>query len=432
MAKRHGLRTEASARFERGLPVELPPLALSRAVEMLQDVAAGKLMSASDQLNEQPQKRSIELNVPRLSKLLGFGITHKEAVDALAKLQIEAGKGDLEDCIKVPEVPWWRTDLRLPEDLVEEVVRVVGYDKVPSTIPSWRPTRLAFDRTRAKRRLVRDVLYGAGLFEVMTYSFVSREQLEDLGHDTTAHLKLKNPLSSEQAYLRSSLLPSHLAVLARNRNYAKEVGFYEISNVFLKRGREDQPDEPVRLAVMLNRPAEALAHAKGILDELARALNLKLTVAPDREAVFAPGRAGRVMLGETAVGWIGQVHPERVLGLKVDGEVASLEVDLTPLIEAAGPVQFGGLERFPTIQRDLAVLVPVATTWSQVAAALEALRVEYVSDYYGNELPEGMKSLTLRLTVALPDRTPTEAEAADAEAKALRILERKLGAKPRE
>jgi phenylalanyl-tRNA synthetase beta chain len=161
---------------------------------------------------------------------------HNDARSALEKLQIPVGESS-KDQIVVPEVPWWRPDVQLPEDLVEEIVRVMGYDKVPSTIPSWRPSQLRFDRVRAKQRLVREVLYGAGLFEVMTYSFVSLEQLERLGMDVSRHLKLKNPLSSEQAYLRSSLLPSHVSVLERNRTYAKAVGFYEISNVFLKRGR---------------------------------------------------------------------------------------------------------------------------------------------------------------------------------------------------
>src|SRR6266566_1109634 len=158
------------------------------------------------------------------------------------------------------------------------------------------PRRVVFDRARSKLRRVREALYGAGLFEVMTYSFVSEGQLEHLGLDPAEHLKLRNPLSSEQAYLRSTLLSSHLATLVRNRGYAKTVGLYEMSNVFLKRGIGEQPDEPFRLAVTMLQPAEALSQAKGILDVLARELNLVLRVESVMWDEFVPGRSGSVSL----------------------------------------------------------------------------------------------------------------------------------------
>jgi phenylalanyl-tRNA synthetase beta chain len=433
-AKRHGLRTEASARFERDLPVELTPLALARAVELLGEVAGGVLVAATDQLNARPKRRSIELRMDGLKNLLGFGISSKEAKAALTGLGIDVGDSS-KDLIVVPRVPWWRPDLRLPEDLVEEIVRVVGYERVPSTIPSWRPKHLKFDRTRSKRRLVQEVMYGGGMFEVMTYSFVSLEQLESLGLAAHNHLKLKNPLSLEQAYLRSSLLPSHLAVLSKNRTYAKEFGFYEISHVFVKRGAGEQPDEPERLAVTIRRPEAALAAAKGVLDALAWALNVPVVVEPGGEAVFAPGRAGVIWLEGRAVGRIGQLHPQQLRRAKVDGEAAYLELDLTPLVEAATPRQFAGLNRFPATVRDLAVIVPAAVTWREVRQALAGvagMEPEFVSDYYGAGVPEGSKSLAIRLTIAHPDRTPTEEEAADIEAKAMSILSRKFAAARRD
>jgi phenylalanyl-tRNA synthetase beta subunit len=576
-AKRHGLRTEASARFERRLPVQLSPLALGRFLELL---PGAQLDGVTDQLNVWPWVQRIGLPVSRLTSLLGFEVSPKEALAALKKLEIEAvafdiakqartlvGKpyklgasyktdgleafdssyltdylysligiqigftalgqfelgrpvddaelmpGDLVfvkgdnasvvqdhyytrgddgdyvkhavkpakrvgavglfvgndkvvfasaqqqqvvevglaeftkaegylgarrfvegigDYIAVPSVPWWRSDLKLPEDLVEEVVRVIGYERVPSSIPSWRPTRLEFDRTRARRRRIRDVMYGAGLFEVMTYSFVSLDQLESLGLDPGDHLKLKNPLSSEQAYLRSSLLPSHLAVVAKNRHYDSQFGFYEVSHIFEKRALGDQPDEPLRLAITLVRPESALAHLKGILDALARELNLELNVTPGRSEGFAPGRYGEVRLGSKRLGGFGQVHPEKARALKLDGELVYAELDLTPLVMEASARQFQGVPRFPVIQRDVTLLLPVPTTWRQVVEALEPQPVDFVSYYHGRELPDGFKGLTLRLTLSNPDRTPTEPEAADLEASIVRRLERKLGAQRRD
>jgi phenylalanyl-tRNA synthetase beta chain len=430
-AKRHGLRTEASARFERGVPVELAPLAVARAVELLGEVAQGKAGALTDQLNRPTKPRSITLSLSVLRKLLGFGVTHKEAADALKKLQIGVGESS-KDEIAVPQVPWWRPDLELPEDVVEEVVRVLGYERVPSTIPSWRPKLLRFDRVRAKRRLIQEVLYGAGLFEVMTYSFVALEQLESLGLEPSEHLKLKNPLSIEQAYLRSSLLASHLAVLERNRMYAKEAGFYEISSVFVKQGSGEQPQEPVRLAITIRRPEAAYVVAKGVLDVVGRVLNVELEVAPQDAREFVPGRGGDVRLEGRSVGRIGQLHPDLSRAHKVDGEVAYAEVELSPLLEASRPRQFAGVSRFPVIQRDLSVVVPYEVTWRRVLEVLAPERPEFVDDYLGAGLPAGHKGLTLRLTVANPDRTPTEAEANDLEARIYSRLERKLGAKRRE
>lgn len=579
MAQRHGLRTEASARFERGLPVTLPPLGLARAIELLEQVAEGVLVEASDQLNEWPWISRIGLPMARLSKLLGIGISHKEAIESLAKLEIHAatfdivgethkligrpyrfgasykndrdeafdcsylvdyiysliglqvgftalgqyatgrpvklddlrpgdalftqgdredvvqdhyftrsddgtyvrhevkpahkvghvgiymgddkvvhaspGAGkvvevpltkftsdpgflgvrrfadDLNDYISVAEVPWWRTDLKLIEDLAEEVVRVIGYDKIPATIPAWRPQRIEFDHLRSVRRRLRDILWAAGSFEVMTYSFVSADQLKGLGLDTSDHLKLKNPLSLEQAYLRSSLLPSHLATLERNRMYAKAMRFYEISGVFVKRGKGEQPDEPLRLGATVLEPEAGYSVAKGMLDAIAHELSVELTIRPMNEGKYAPGRYGEIWLGNNKIGGIGQLHPARVRAMKFEGEAAHFEVDLTPLMAAGITKPYVPVSTYPTMVRDVTMLVPLAVTWEDIRAATSSWDVSFVSDYYGQELPQGMKSLTIRLKLTFPDRTPTEAEAATLEESVLTRLGRKLGATPR-
>jgi phenylalanyl-tRNA synthetase beta chain len=232
--------------------------------------------------------------------------------------------------------------------------------------------------------------------------------------------------------LRSTLLASHLAVVARNRHYAPAFGFYEISHVFKKRAFGEQPDEPLRLAVTLVSPDAALSRLKGVVDGLARELNLDVKVEPAKAKIFAPGRYGEVKLGSKSIGGLGQVHPERVRASKLDSEVAYAEFDLAPLVEAASARQFQGLPRFPVIQRDLTVLVPVETTWREVTGALGDQAVEFVGYYYGSELPNGFKGLTVRLTLSNPDRTPTEPEAAEMETSVWRRLERKLGARQRD
>lgn len=403
-------------------------------MELLSE-AGGELVEAYDAAFAAPKAWKIALPLDRLVKLLGFGITHKEAVAALAKLGIEAVGETTKNAaheVVVPAVPWWRPDLKEAEDLVEEIVRVVGYDKVPSTIPQWRPRRIEFDRLRAVRRRVRDVAWAAGAFEVMTYSFVAADQLADLSLAADEHLKLKNPLSSEQAYLRSSLLPSHLATLERNRKYAKTMKFYEISNVFVRRERGEQPDEPLRLGLTVLEPAGAYSVAKGLLDAVARELGVELRVQPVGSAsVYAPGRFGEIWLDNKRIGGIGQLHPLRVAAAKLDGEAAHFEVDLTSLMAASRTRPYVPAAAFPTTERDLALAVPQDVTWQAVREATTKWDVSFVSDYYGAGLPEGHKGLTIRLKLAFPDRTPTEAEAAELEAAVLARLQRKLGASRR-
>jgi phenylalanyl-tRNA synthetase beta chain len=428
-AKRLGLRTEASARFERGLPVELPAVALARASELLADHAKGKLEGLADTTTLPSQPRSIDLPVESLRRLSGLDINYSEAISVLHKLAIDAEKsvGETDEMIHVPTVPWWRSDLKLPEDLVEEIVRVWGYDNLPSTLPAWRPSKVDFDRVRARRRLVRDIMYAAGLFEVMSYSFISEQQLEDLSLDPAKHLRLKNPLSKEQAYLRSTLLPSHLWVLARNRNYPLPHGIFEISGVF-RSTHPKEHEEILQLGVMLNRDVNAYKHAKGVLDALGVGLGVELVVTPGEDKAFAAGRAGSIKSGGRTIGRIGEIDPDLQRKLKLGGEVASFELNLGAVLEAPDSRRYQGLLRFPTIQRDITVHLDAGVTWADVSSLLSEYQVEFRRDYYGNELPSGQKALTLRLTLANPDRTATEDEAVKLEMAVVSLLGRKFGA----
>jgi phenylalanyl-tRNA synthetase beta chain len=433
MAQRHRLRTEASARFERRLPSMLPALGLARAVELLVAHAGGELIETYTPAYAPNELPIIELRLAKLRQLLGFGISHKEAALALHALGIDTQTPDItstKDSVITATVPWWRPDLVEPEDLVEEIVRVVGYDKVPSTIPTWRPRHIEFDTARALRRVIRDVMWGAGTFEVMTYSFVGQDQLQKLGLHAKDHLKVKNPLSTEQAYLRTSLLPSHLATLERNRRYAKAMRFYEISGVFMPKTPGEQPDEPEVLAVTVLERNDGYFSIKGILDGLGTALNISFEVrpAPGPNMVYAPGRFGEIWLNDVRVGSIGQLHPTLVSSLKLSGEAAYLEVKLQPILSSSTVKPYVASSNFPTITRDIALVLPETVTWQMVRDVTRDWNVSYVSEYHGSDLAVGTKSITLRLVLSFADRTPTEPEAAELEQSVVARLERKLQA----
>jgi phenylalanyl-tRNA synthetase beta subunit len=578
MAKRHGLRSEASARFERGLPIQLPPFALARAAQLLEHDLGAKLVGVSDELRVWPWIQRIGLRRSQLERVLGIKVSAKEAIEALGRVGIEAkafdivaeakshlgkpyiwgasfkthraegfdcsylidylysliglavghtakqqfesghavelddlrpgdvlfrggpwvklkkderggvshnaiylgggkvveaadyhrvngqweqlheGKSgvlitavaditedpeylgarryadDLDDFISVTEIPWWRPDLKLPEDLIEEVVRVIGYDRIPATLPAWRPREVVFDRQRAWRRRLREVLFGSGLFEVMTYSFVSEVQLRELGSDPKHYLKLENPLSSEQAYLRRSPLPSLLATLGSNAKYSREVGLYEFTGVFEPKVKGKLPDEPEVLAIIWRTQQNAYGQVKGLLDRLENELGVGLEVTATADGPFAPGRGGEVCLGKKSAGWIGQLPPDLARRHKLTGEIAYLELNLDVLLASAQPTVYRPASRFPSARRDLAVVVSETVTWQQLhdeAVADGLAEVTFLSDYRGSDLPGGKKSMAMRLEMTAPDHTLSEAEVEDRLHQIQVRLKRRLGAEPR-
>ena len=575
-AKRHGIRTEASARFERGLPVQLPLIATARAVRLLVELADAKVLDEADSLTVWPWVQRIGLRLSALNRLLGFEVTAEEAVAALAGLEIDArpfdvaaearghlgapykwgakfrtdgvtafdcsyltdyiysligvavghtasaqfnagravevadlqpgdllfrggpweeldekerggvshvavyvggdrvvhavdyqrdGKGDWQklaeadrkvveepmevmtadpqylgarryvdnigDFLFVAATPWWRPDLKEGQDLVEEVVRVLGYDRVPSKIPAWRPNDVNFDTKQAKLRRLRALLSGVGLFEVMTYSFVSDEQIESVGLDPKDQLKVKNPLSAEQNYLRPMLLPSHLQVAAKNRTYDKELGFFEVSKVFTKTSDGEQPVETLRLGIMILRKTDAYRYAKGILDAVMKDFAVSCELSVVNSDIYAPGRLGKIAAGKRQLGTIGQISPAVARKFKLTGELAYIDLNAEALVDIYRDGQLRAIGKFPGTSRDLSLLVSDDVSWQEVAGYASGLnlgRIEFVNDYYGEDLAKNSKSLALRLYVEYPDKTPTDADADKAEKTLAEALTKKFGA----
>lgn len=424
-AQRQGIRTEASARFERRLPLQMPQAGISRALELLQQCAEVEIIEAVWGGDQPPVTPLIlPLTVSWVQRMSGIQVTVEEIRDLLQRLgfgcQVKSG-------LMQVTVPWWRPDVTTKEDVLEEIVRVEGYDKVPATLPVWRPRTIQFDQERRWRERICQMLSASGLFEVMTYSFVAGEQINKLEH-THEHLALLNPLSSEQAYLRTNLLASHLKVAERNRTYAKAMAFYEMSKVFWGQGDGTLPEEPTRLALTIVQSDKAYPRVKGLLDGLALLLNSPVTVKPSAIPNMIVGRCGEIWLQDRVIGTIGQLTTDLVQSHKINQQIAYLEVDIKAWIDMARPTRYLAPPRYPVTQRDISVWVPIAKTWSELSGLLAPWAPEYVGNYNGQGTPVGHTGLTIRLTVAHPDKTPTDAEANEAVDKAMAILERRAGA----
>ena len=451
-AARHNLRSEASARFERRLPGELSVVGLLRAAKVLEEAAGGRALTGLPDATES-NPVVIHLDAEKVNTLLGLKLSSTDMTQYLENLGFEVDprlRGDdnffvtLDRKRSVPgrgstnhlevTVPWWRPDVRLVEDVVEEIGRSVGYDKFPATLPVWRPEKVNFDQYWAKLWQAKTALRALGLFEVATYSFVSQKQLEAIGHDPKNHLKLKNPLSVEQAYLRSDLLPSLLSAVAKNVHQADSFGMFEVSRVYLpKPDHSKLPDEPTNLGV-ITYGQDGYTSVKAALDLLVREFNVTVAVKPEGVTGLHPGRSAELLLDSKRIGQIGEVHPDVARKLKLGDRIGYLELDFKAFLAAAQGQVYKEISRFPSISRDLAVVVKDDVLWSEVKAEvdkLDAAEVKYLSHFRGKDIPAGHKSLALRLTMSSMDRTLTDKEADARVDKVFKALEQAFGAKLR-
>jgi phenylalanyl-tRNA synthetase beta chain len=432
MAVRHGLRTDASARFERGVPVATPPLALARALELLQKHAAAKVTGQpADIRNQEDTKTTISVDPSRITKFLGIPVDAELISRQLAKLNFTV-KADAAGMVTVG-VPWPRQDVTAEADVAEEVMKLIGYDQLPATLPAWRPQAVSFDSHWSAVWRTKEVLRSLGLFELTSYSFIAREQIESLGLPVSSFLKLQNPMSSEQEYLRSTLLPSLLQVAVRNRNYAKSFGMFELSKLYLPRAAGELPMEPTYLGVLMRVETGGYAAVKAVLDRLVRQFHVAPTFKPGFKIkqITHPTRAAKILLGGEELGFIAQLHPSLLQAHKLSGEVGYMELGWDALKRAASVPAVRDVSRFPSVLRDLSIIIDRTTSWQEVNRALEGFNAEYLGDYYAGDLPKDKKSLTLRLTVTAPDRTLTDKEA-DARAQAaFELLKQRFGAKLR-
>lgn len=443
-----GLRTEASARFERNLPPELALAGARRAASLITELAGGTVHREWADVYPRPQEPvRINLHPAKIDEVLGTHVPLEESAAILKRLNFHVKVLDDGNWDVLP--PVFRLDVTIPEDLVEEVGRVYGYDRVAPTLPgrrhdSWTPSATSIDR---RLDAAREVLAGAGHTETWNPALVSGRKLEEWR--IAAHaMRVSNALSDDMDTLRTSLLPSLVDVVALNRDRGRTgVRVYEIAAAYLARvgDKSSQPDEPLRLAAVATAGASAeegrsaFYDLKSVLDRCIASL-----AAPacefDRASteVFHPGRCAAVMLEGRQLGYLGELHPTLTAGSRIDGRVVAFEIDLEPVLAAARIPRAQALPRFPAVERDLAVVVEetvaagalLATTRELGGDLLEQVRA--FDEYRGPQVPEGHKSIAFTLTFRSPERTLTDAAVDRAMAEIKRGLETRHHARFRE
>jgi phenylalanyl-tRNA synthetase beta chain len=434
-ARRLGLRTEASVRFERGVDPNGPYAAAERVCELLVEVCGGSvaegLIDASARI---PARKPIRLRTARAAELIGAPLGAGEMTALLRSVSMEVTTAGRTALRVTP--PSFRPDVAIEEDLVEEIVRLYGYDRIPETLPAGARTG-GLSSEQMLRRLVRRIFLGCGLNEAQTLSLLSPTVPDRFGlppdHGWRRLIRLANPLSEEESVLRPSLLPGLL--LAAERNAARrlpDIALFEIGVTFDPTWHDDRsgrlPLETMRAAFVLagtspggwhGERAYDIFDSKGILDAIASGIGATApSFVTETYPELHPGRSAAVRVGETVIGLAGELHPRIARTLDLAGRVAVGEIDLEPLFASVAGRAALDLPRFPSADRDLAVVVSETTSAGDVTAAItqaagETLESLTLFDVYrGEQIGAGNVSLAYRLAFRHPERTLTDEDVA--------------------
>ena len=433
-AKALGMSTESSYRFERGVDPEGVLAALDRAAQLMVELGDGELAAGSIDVYPVPiGQESIQLHVSKTNRFLGTDLTRKEICKHLESIQLEVRTA--EDDLLIVDPPSFRADLSREVDLMEEVARLAGYDRIPSASPMARLASAKPAQDQVIRQHTKQLLATHGFCEIVSYSFISPQSVEllQLEEDDPRRrlLPLRNPLSEEQAVMRTSLVPGMLETAARNQRQNNfDLRLVEISKVFFSRGAEELPEERFNLCGLLsgrrrplgwNEPAEGVDFfdIKGALE----AIFLGLGVADIRWAntdlapYLKPDAAARVFLADTCLGDLGEVHPKVLEDFDLKGPIYIFDIDFDLLMEKTVSLKtFKPLPRFPAVNRDLAIVVSGPVAAQDLLDYLEKHRPQYsesiilFDQYYGKQVEKGKKSLAFRITYRSEERSLTDLE----------------------
>ncbi|UJR79961.1 phenylalanine--tRNA ligase subunit beta [Sandaracinus amylolyticus] len=448
-SRRHGLHTEASHRFERGVDPNGLEHVLRRAAQLLGTVAeAASAPSASDAHARRIAPVAIALRPGHVESLLGGPVPASEVRRVLEGVGCEIAPAE-EGGWRVT-APTHRPDLGRPEDLIEEVARVRGYDHIPSALASMAPSADAGDRRYAIVRALREGAAAAGLFEAVNFAFCSRRDLE-MAKAPLDVVALSNPLSEERSVMRTSMLPGLLSDVVRaQRHQAPRATLFEVGRTYHPAASTPRRvvERPV-LALTLSGPRELWVgdespfdfwDGKGAVLAILRSVGLVAETVRDESIAehapwLHPRRSARVVVGARSVGVLGEVHPDVVEAFEATGRpiFGVLDLDaIVALVKAAGPPRARPLPRFPAVVRDLAVVVPEATTAADVVDAITqaaplAERAELFDVYRGKPVPEGRKSLAFRIAYRDPDATLTDARVEQVHAAVVQAIADRFG-----
>ena len=433
-SRKLNLRTDASLRFEHGIDPNLTEFAINRAAFLIQKIAKGKV--AQGLVDVYPKKvipKIIRLNLDYVESLLGIKISEKEIKNILTRLGFEVKNLKL----KILEVvaPTRRLDISIPEDLIEEVGRIHGYDKIPSFFPT---SSLILPQKNLKifwENMVKDIMKEAGFVEVYNYSFFGKREADLLGCKEKELIEVENPLSQEYRYLRTSLIPNLLKNIEKNFRQFQKIKIFELGRIFKTPSMEKRQLSGLLLGGEFH-------HLKGIIDSLLEKLGIsgawydeyQPTPEDSKQFVWHPKKCAEIKIDNKEIGFLGEVSPKILNSLAIKERVVLFDIDFEKLSELASEEhEYRPLSKFPSAIRDIAVLVPRNVKIAQVLNEIYGVGRKLIRDvdlfdiYEGEELPQGKKNLAFHVIYQAEDRTLSPKEIDELQNKIIKNLEDEPG-----
>ena len=427
-----GMSSDASRRFERGADPLVAAYALNRTTALIIELAGG--VAAEGMIDEREQifeNSRVGIRPERAELLLGYPSGKNKIIEMLSSLELELQEEEAGGRL-IFKIPSWRPDLTREVDLIEEVARLTGFDKIPAEIPVSRIIYHKRGNDETVRNRLREICCGIGLDEVITYSFMSPGIFHRLrlpfDHPLRQACEITNPVNKEQGLLRTTLIPGLLEVVERNMNQkARQVNIFEIGRVFSRAPEGHPPGEWPLFSLALFRRSDKsdwcqeetgidFYSLKGILELIGQRMNLNgLEFLPAAHPVFQPGQSARIMAGGIEIGFAGTVADSILNNYSLPMPVYLAELALAPFLEAGGLVpHFKSLGQYPAVRRDMAMVVDESISYGKVREAIENNRPDLLEGYSlfdlyrGDQIPEGKKSFAFSLQYRSPNDTLCE------------------------
>jgi len=443
-----GMPSEACMRFERGISPELTMPALRRATQLIAELGGGQALSGVvDEYPGKVEPEPVTVSTGDVKRVLGVEFSKEQIETTLTSLGFDVRSGASESEV-VAVAPYWRSDIRLTVDLIEEVARIIGYDEIPTTmirepIPHHNPEPVITLRRKLGRYLA-----GYGFQEIVSYSWAGRESLGKLRPQSelqeSALLGLSNPMTVDQAFLRPNLRVSVLGTLLVNQaQFESGIRVFEMGKVFIPRP-DGLPDEPEILCGALGGPRHASSwfgdagvvdffDAKGIMEGLLAQLGITASFEAGSDESLHPVAQANIVVDGTAVGVVGQLHPAVQESYEIPEPVYLFELNLPSLVSSALTRRMSEpISRFPAVVRDMALVVDAATPHQKIVDIIGGFplvaNVTMFDVYYGEQVPPGKKSLAYRISYQSLEHTLTDSEVGKVQQKILGRLSHELGA----
>ncbi len=439
-SKKLGLRTESSSRFEKDLDPNLVEETLGRVLNLVEKLEAGDVVGGVIDIYPEPVKpHNIEVSPEWINGFLGIDIEGKRMKEILESLEMKVAG---EDILKI-EVPTFRQDVKIKQDVAEEVVRIYGYDVIPSIRIVGEAVEAAWTREQKLLKAVKNTMVSCGLSEAMTYSFVSPKTFDDIEVPQDSELRrvvtISNPLGEDFSIMRTTAIPSMMECLSKNyKRDNKEAYLFDVARVYIP-GDEKLPNEIDKLVIGMYGDADFYI-LKGIVEDLLLSLGIE-KYDIERESAnptFHPGRTARLMIRRKDAGVFGEIHPNVLENYGIEDRVYVAELNLSLIFEASKlERKYKTLPKFPAVTRDIAMLVKDEVTVGEIENIIMRSGKELIESvklfdvYKGKQIPDGTKSVAYSLSYRAADRTLKDAEVNAVHDKIVKNLSEKLGAQLR-